>query len=227
MVASIQERHHEIELIHRLAVVDNFKGPHDAFGKDPRRTIKKCKENGIRSPNALLAFINCKKVLGDQTKLVPWKLYEEMEDKRLKGKGTYGLDGRFFYYVVEKEGEKKLLETRFPRLILCCNREKVLDTVKKEAVPGTTKLHEFASVKCEIPTTKKRQIFQARISDLPCGCTNCRSRQNSQGNLPDICKYKKRRNTRLINITVDRDGTADNDDIVDDSDAMSECSDGN
>ena len=34
-VASCPERHPGIVIVHRLAVVDNFKGIHDAVGKDP------------------------------------------------------------------------------------------------------------------------------------------------------------------------------------------------
>ena len=46
------------------------------------------------------------------------------KDKPLKGKGTYSLDGRYLYYIVENEGEKAMLETRFPGVILCCDKQK-------------------------------------------------------------------------------------------------------
>ena len=38
-VATVSERHDGIKLTHRLAVVDNFKGYHDAVGKDPAHLV--------------------------------------------------------------------------------------------------------------------------------------------------------------------------------------------
>ena len=51
-VASIKERHSEINVTHRLAVPHNFKGNHDAIGKDPAHIVKKLELIGIRSPTA-------------------------------------------------------------------------------------------------------------------------------------------------------------------------------
>ena len=39
-VASAEERHPGIKIIHRLAVVDQFKGYHDAVGKDPAHLVQ-------------------------------------------------------------------------------------------------------------------------------------------------------------------------------------------
>ena len=40
-VASFKERHPGIALVHRLAVSCNFKGPHDAVGKEPAQLAKR------------------------------------------------------------------------------------------------------------------------------------------------------------------------------------------
>jgi len=55
-VASVIERHPGIKLTHRLAVVDNFKGVHDAVGKDPAHLVRKLELVGKRSPTASTKF---------------------------------------------------------------------------------------------------------------------------------------------------------------------------
>ena len=70
-VASVEERHPGVKLTHCLAVVDYFKGSHDAIGKDLARLVKALELMGIRSPNALGVFKNCAERLQkthDQTK---------------------------------------------------------------------------------------------------------------------------------------------------------------
>jgi hypothetical protein len=58
-VASVLERHGGVQLVHRLAVVENFKGYHDAVGKDPAHLMKAQELVGICSPNAYSVFKNC------------------------------------------------------------------------------------------------------------------------------------------------------------------------
>ena len=152
-VAKVKERHPNIKLIHRLAVVDNFKGAHDSYGKDPKRFISKQELNLMRSPNALGAFIICNSAMRIDTKEDnKWKDYEKNQDVRLKGKGTYGMDGRYFYMVVETQNDLEALSQHFPGQVILCNRKKIEDTVNKAPIKGTTKLHEV----CSYPYEKKR-----------------------------------------------------------------------
>ena len=50
--ASFQERHPGITIKHRLAVVDKFKGNHDAVGKDPIIKVRYLESIKIRPPTA-------------------------------------------------------------------------------------------------------------------------------------------------------------------------------
>ena len=51
-VVSVAERFPNKQMIHRLAVVDNFKGNHDAVGKDPSRKIRAMELSGTRTATA-------------------------------------------------------------------------------------------------------------------------------------------------------------------------------
>jgi len=57
--ASITRHHKGIQITHCLAVPDNFKGYHNAVGKDPAQMVKSLELVGIRSPNAEAVFKNC------------------------------------------------------------------------------------------------------------------------------------------------------------------------
>lgn len=57
-IGSIEERHPGVTIVHRLAVVENFKGYHDSVGKDPAQLVRALELVGIRSPNAYSVFEN-------------------------------------------------------------------------------------------------------------------------------------------------------------------------
>ncbi len=84
-IASIELRHPGITVTHRLAVVDNFKGIHDAVGKDPSRTVKELENIDIRSPTAFMVFVNCIQHL--ETFETKWKKMEKERDIRIRLKG--------------------------------------------------------------------------------------------------------------------------------------------
>ena len=206
-IAMVRERHDDIELIHRLAVVDNFKGPHDGYGKQPKWYILEQEKVMNRSPTAYKAFVVCKNGLSKETEaMVSWKKFEMEQDVKLKGKGTYGLDGRYFFYVVETKEQQITLEKDHPGEILLCDRSKILDTKGKKCVEKTTQLHEICSVyeKKGNEQIGKQEKFSLKTSFMPCSCIHCRSRQDSNSNLPDLCKYKNRRKTKVVTITCDR-----------------------
>ena len=77
-IAFFDERHPGIKIIHRLAVVDNFKGFHDAVGKDPAHLVRTKELEGVRSPTGLAVFENCKELL--KKTATKWKRYEESND---------------------------------------------------------------------------------------------------------------------------------------------------
>ena len=62
-VLTVISRHEGINMTHRLAVVDNFKGVHDTVGKDPAFLVRGLELVGIRSKNAYQVFQNCTKCL--------------------------------------------------------------------------------------------------------------------------------------------------------------------
>mmetsp|Transcript_23235 Transcript_23235/g.32454 ORF Transcript_23235/g.32454 Transcript_23235/m.32454 type:complete len:285 (-) Transcript_23235:46-900(-) len=195
-VATVQDRHPDISLIHRLAVVDNFKGAHDAFGKVPKRYIAEQELNGNRSPNGEGVFRTCFRNLaitettGTRNN---WCEFERNKDRRLKGKGTYGMDARYFYFVVKTKKEKEALICEFPDNIMHCDITNILDTKGGEAIKGTTKLHEVRSITYN-NTTPQQNTAPLVISDLPCECLICnKSLQPSQQQSTMACTYKRRR----------------------------------
>jgi hypothetical protein len=181
-VASIELRHSGIKVTHRLAVVDNFKGIHDAIGKEPSRVVKELENQDIRSPNAFSVFVNCIKHL--ETFETKWTKLEQNEDIRLKEKKRFGIDERVMYFAVEDLAIFNRLKVQYPGRIIFCNREVIQDTVGEKAIDGTTGLHEVRSVHSTIPQTyhcrsKSKpgpgdaRLWKVMISDLPCNCVKC------------------------------------------------------
>ena len=170
-IASVQERHPGIKIIHRLAVVDQFKGNHDAVGKDPAVLVRSLELAGIRSENAEKVFINCHK-LETQHEESEWHDYEIRGDVALKRKGIYGMNSRKVHFVVESQEEFDRLNPRYPGKILLCDRTYTLDTHAKKPIPNTTQLHEIRSVASEVPT-QLPPVWSLQISLLPCNCQYC------------------------------------------------------
>ena len=79
-------------MTHRLAVVDNFKGIHDAVGKDPAFLVRGLELVGIRSKNAYAVCRNCHQVLQRTEDQPKWKMYGTMKDARLKNKGRFRMN---------------------------------------------------------------------------------------------------------------------------------------
>ena len=112
-VASVVERHPNKKLIHRLAIVDQFKGNHDAVGKDPARVIRAQELSENRSATAEDAFVNthCLEKTREETK---WSAMEEHGDVALKVKGKYGMDSRTIWFIAEDQLVFDRLNTQFP-----------------------------------------------------------------------------------------------------------------
>jgi len=196
-VASVEAHFPGIKITHRLAVVDNFKGNHDAVGKDPSRKVKELELQGTRSPNAWMVFLNCDKHLA--TTDTHWRKYEREGDARLKHKGHYGMDSRTVWYVVENEEDRVRRVADQPDLagrILVCDRTFIQDTVGGKCIKDTTQLHEVRSVATSVPPTKEGIIqtflpvaknrkterpeiiglirdWGVVVCDLPCNCKEC------------------------------------------------------
>ena len=131
-----------------------------------------------------------------------WSEFERNKDRRLKGKGTYGMDPRYFYFVVEPKEEKEALICEFPDNIIHCDRTNILDTKGGKAIKGTTKLHEVRLMTYD-NTTPQKNTIPLVISDLPCECLICnRSLQPSQQQSTSACTYKRRRKQRKRMITL-------------------------
>ena len=121
-VLSVLARHAGINMTHRLAVVDNFKGVHDAVGKDPAFLVRNLELMGTRSKNAYQVFQNCTRCLtrtDDETK---WKGYKNNNDERLKNKGRFGMNTRTCWMVVEEEYLFNMYSLDYPGRVLLIDR---------------------------------------------------------------------------------------------------------
>jgi len=167
-IASFAERHPGIKIIHRLAVVDNFKGFHDAVGKDPAHLVRTKELEGVQSPTGIAVFENCKELL-EKTE-TKWKRYEEANDPRLKDKGKYGMNSRKVFFVVETEEEYIRLSLLYPGRILLCDRSFIQDTHQDKAINGTTQLHEIRSTVDTSSNVSGPRNWPVKVSNLPCNC---------------------------------------------------------
>ena len=143
--ASVADRHGDgLELIHRFAVVAQFKGPHDSAGKDVGQTLAKLEKKEIRSPNAYQAFKNLNEDLA--TGSTEWDSYEEDGDLKLRNKGVFGMNERLVFFVGETQEEvdrKKLEDPHLAEFMLVCDRTHTLDA--SDALPKTAGIHEIRS----------------------------------------------------------------------------------
>lgn len=218
-VASVEARFPGIKVTHRLAVVDNFKGNHDAVGKDPLRKVKELELQGIRSPNAWKVFLNCDKHLASTD--THWGQYESDGDARLQHKGKYGMDSRTVWYVVENEEDRVRRAAEQPDLadrILVCDRTYIQDTVGKKCITDTSKLHEVRSVATSVPPAHEGIIqtflpvarnrknerpeirglireWDVAVCDLPCSCKQCIKDPDTP-----LCPFLPWRNRRTVNM---------------------------
>ena len=155
-------------------MVDNFKGFHDAIGKDPAQMTKMLELIGIRSPNAEAVFKNCYQRLQKTREQTEWRGYELNRDARLQNKGRFGMDTRTVWFVVETKDEQDRLSTEYPGriLLLLCDRTFVLDTHSGKAVENTKKMHEFSLVDTEVSIVHP-QKWAGAVANLPCNCNQC------------------------------------------------------
>jgi hypothetical protein len=170
-VASVVERHPNIQMIHRLAVVDQFKGNHDAVGKDPARAIRAMELSGKRTASAKDVFVNCR-VLEKSRDDTKWSVMEQRGDIALKDKGKYGMDTRTVWFVCETQAEFEQMNAQYPGKILLCDRTFVLDTHNGQSIPQTSDLHEVRSMAKEMPVEMPR-VWPMQVSYLPCNCEFC------------------------------------------------------
>ena len=192
-VASFEERHPGIALVHRLAVSCNFKGPHDAVGKEPAQLAKREELTENRSSSAYEVFELCINKLEKTKNDTPWKGYEEQCNIRLKRKGVYGMDTRRVWFVTETEEKRQELLTKHPGRILLCDRSFILDS---QTIKGTNHLHEIRSIATNVPTTHPL-IWEVATYRLPCNCVHCyKDPHNNE------CPFTKWRRPRKVKMQV-------------------------
>ena len=73
-------------MIHCIAVVVNFKGIHDAVGKDPAHLVRLLKLMNICSPTGFAVFKNCFRFLQKTQDDTEWLVFEIANDARFKNK---------------------------------------------------------------------------------------------------------------------------------------------
>ena len=195
--ASVTERHGEgIKIIHRFAVVSQFKGPHDAAGKDVGRTLAKLEKKGIRSPNAYTAFVNLNEEFNSEmnrAKRTNWKeleasWMEDSQDERIANKGVFSMDSRTVCFVGETPEEVDAKKNENPdqsNLMILCDRTQTCNA--QDALHGTSKIHEVCSRPERDPSKLPRQYI-GQFADLMCACTQC---FNNTDRVNNNCPYKK------------------------------------
>jgi len=158
--AMLKARHPDLEKItHRLAVVDNFKGNHDAVGKGPAHLVRTLELMGIRSPNAFMVFVNCMERLEQTPAQTMWKEYEKNGDAHIKNKGVYGMDSRTVWFVVETLDEFNTLSAKYPGRIVFVNRAFTFDTHNAKSFNGTTDFHEVCSRSLHLLDSKYTRLM--------------------------------------------------------------------
>ena len=196
-VASICECHFGIHFTHRLAVVENFKGVHDGYGKGPSHLVRSLELQGIRSANAKAVFANCTERLQRSKADTKWQQHEMNNDYRLRIKGTYGMDSRIVWFVTETIEDYNVLILLYPNHILLINRKFIPDTKGHKAINDTTKLHEICSVAENVPEIHPR-VWPVLVANLPCNCKHCRVDRYSQ-----VCIYKAWRHSRFDKMQIE------------------------
>ena len=194
-ISSISENFPGINIIHRLAVVDNFKGNHDAVGKDPARLIRSLELSGIRSESAYKVFANRHR-LEKKREDSEWLEYEIRGDVALKRKGKYGMDSRTVWYVVESQEEYDRLSVQYHGRVLLCDRTFTLDTLGGKSIPDNKSLHEVRSVATQVPE-ELPYTWPLRLSNLPCNCKYCVVNPSNND-----CKISTWRRTRDYNMKL-------------------------
>ena len=190
-VASVEARHPGIKITHRLAVVDNFKGIHDAVGKDPAHLVQSLELMGTRSPTGCAVFENCFRLLQKNQDQTEWKKYETLHDVRLKNKGKFGMDTRTVWFVTETKEEQDKLLLKYPGRILLCDRSYIRDTHNEEAIKDTTNLHEVCSLATTVPTSRQ-PVWPVKVSNLPCNWPHCIIDPTN-----DVCVHSPWRKSRM------------------------------
>ena len=155
-VLTVTSRHEGINMTHRLAVVDNFKGVHDAVGKDPAFLVRGLELVCICSKNAYQVFQNCTQCLTRTDDDTKWKDYKNNKDEKLKRKGGFRMSTRTCWMVVEEKEKYDEYLLRYPGRVLFIDRSFTQDTQGEKTLEGTTLLHEVASCATEVPTTLPR-----------------------------------------------------------------------
>lgn len=207
-VASVSLRHSGIKITHRLAVVDQFKGIHDAYGKEPSRMVRELERGGIRSATGEDVFINLHAHIERQKS--PWKEYECAEDGcdvRILNQERFWLDTRWIWFVTESREEQERLLLTYPGRVLLCDRSLKADTVNGNAIKDTTKLHQVTLISTDVPLCYRGKIQHGKsnptiqglvhvwpvaVANLPCHCCNC------QANQSDDCNFLRWRKPRIV-----------------------------
>lgn len=214
-IASIVERHPGIQIIHALAIVENFKGVHDSVGKDIIQRVRQGEKEGDRSENGFRVFVNCRAWLDGKKE---WKALEAKGDyAAFAKKGQNAIDSRSLWYICETGEEQALRQAEEPshaERILLCDRSYIMDTQGRKPIEGTTSLHEICSVATSIPSEHPRK-YPVLVANWPCRCVVCRDskiavkylesekrycysvpRENAE------CKWNKHRKQRIVYMTV-------------------------
>lgn len=192
-----------VKISHCYTVVSNFKGVHDAVGKDVTSFLTKLKlgkansdtaEGMTRTPTAFRGFENCIfHGLDRPEQNEHWKTFEVTHDFRLKAKGTFAIDSRRFWFAVESVEEQERLSLAYPGRIILCDRTHVIDThTHRIAFPSTVNLHQVNTVDAGHLDNR----YMVNLLDRYCICKECRIDPKSKA-----CKfvdYKHQRDVVMI-----------------------------
>ncbi|KAL7458925.1 hypothetical protein ACHAWC_010635 [Mediolabrus comicus] len=192
--ASIADRHPLIELIHKFAVVAQFKGPHDASGKWIGATLTLLEKCFVRNPTAYEAFKHLNEYLvKNKANAKDWKKLEADHDPALKNKGVFGMDERNVFFVGETQEEVDQMKEKDPELshlMLVCDRTHTISA--EEALHNTAQIQYIRSIQTT-ESQKSPREHPAIVSTEGCNCKDC-----LVDPLNNVCIHAEHRNTREV-----------------------------
>jgi hypothetical protein len=197
--ASFSERHPGVTLDHNYAVVYEFKGPHDGYGKVLKNYLSRAELLGIRCGNAYLAWghlVQKLKAVVSNSKY-DWTALEAAEDPILiTHRHTFTMTEAHIGYVTDNREEyDKILQEHDggdeKHHIIFTDRTKPAKTCG--AIKGSSRLHRVCSTQKSVQR-RGRVGWVLMTSTQSCYCQVCCSQEgtNAAAAAPE-CPYKDQR----------------------------------
>lgn len=220
--AAVAENWSGVEVELMLHVKSQFKGPHDAAGKEVKYLVRKREQDGERVHDGWALFLAAMEHLDGPTD-TPWAEYEATGNPLILTKNTGSIDGRRIYFVAEtlEEQQKYQMERPEFRDRILLRNQFVLDTHnEKAAIESTNKLYQVRSIDKEVPSEHPR-VWRAKVDDLGCKCIYCIQNPDNRS-----CPFEKWRHTKIVDMQINSVGPKEAESWVGEMVAFSDASNG-